>query len=114
MRTKALKNISVYVFAVILISPLLTDSVFAAKGGGRNKAPVINNQYFNVDENSASGTAVGIVTASDPNGDSLSFSITSGNSDGAFLSMQEVVRLALPTLLCWIMKLSPSLVSPSG
>ncbi|MDA0230708.1 MAG: cadherin repeat domain-containing protein [Proteobacteria bacterium] len=36
-------------------------------------------------ENSAAGTAVGTVAASDPDaGDALSYAITSGNQDGAF------------------------------
>ncbi|MBK9356489.1 MAG: cadherin domain-containing protein [Bacteroidales bacterium] len=52
--------------------------------GGTNLAPVINNQSFQINENSANGTTVGTVTASDPNaGQTLTFSITSGNTNSA-------------------------------
>ncbi len=49
-----------------------------------NTAPVVNDQSFAVDENSASDTVVGTVVASDGEGDALSFSITGGNSSAAF------------------------------
>jgi hypothetical protein len=50
-----------------------------------NEAPVVNNQSFRVDENTANGTSVGTVSASDPDaGDSLTYSIAAGNTDGAF------------------------------
>ncbi len=50
-----------------------------------NDAPVLNNQSFSVDENAANGTSVGTVVASDPDaGDGLTYSITAGNTDGAF------------------------------
>ena len=62
----------------------MASDAFAAKGPGRNRAPVVNNQSFSLDENSANGTAVGTVAASDPNGDTLSYSITAGNTSGAF------------------------------
>ncbi|MBW1686544.1 MAG: DUF4347 domain-containing protein [Deltaproteobacteria bacterium] len=50
-----------------------------------NQAPVVNDQSFSVDENSADTTVVGTVAASDPDaGDTLSYSITAGNTGGAF------------------------------
>ncbi|MBL0135869.1 MAG: cadherin domain-containing protein [Chitinophagaceae bacterium] len=50
-----------------------------------NEAPIINSQTFAVNENSAVGTTIGTVTASDPDaGQSLTYSILSGNSNGAF------------------------------
>ena len=51
-----------------------------------NDAPMINDQSLpNVDENGANGTSVGTVVASDPDaGDSLTYSITAGNTGGAF------------------------------
>jgi PKD repeat protein len=49
-----------------------------------NDAPSLNNQTFNVDENSANGTTVGVVVASDPEGDNVAYSIVSGNTNGAF------------------------------
>jgi hypothetical protein len=49
-----------------------------------NTAPVVNNQVFAVNENSANGTVVGTVVASDAEGDPLNYSITAGNTGGAF------------------------------
>ncbi len=50
-----------------------------------NETPMVNNQSFAIDENSANGTSVGTVAASDPDaGDSLTYSITAGNTNGAF------------------------------
>ncbi|MBU1424817.1 MAG: cadherin domain-containing protein [Gammaproteobacteria bacterium] len=54
-------------------------------GTPTNNAPVIANQTFVVADSAANDTAVGSVVASDPDaGDSLSFSITAGNTDSAF------------------------------
>ena len=53
-------------------------------GGVGNQPPVIDPQAFSVEENSAVGTAVGTVVASDPDGDALTYAITAGNTDGAF------------------------------
>ena len=50
-----------------------------------NEAPTIGNQTFSVAENSVNGTIVGNVAASDVDaGQSLSYSIVSGNTGGAF------------------------------
>ncbi len=49
-----------------------------------NLPPVIVDQEFEVDENSADGTVVGTLTASDPDNDPLTFSITAGNTAAAF------------------------------
>ncbi|MFY0608287.1 MAG: cadherin domain-containing protein [Cyclobacteriaceae bacterium] len=49
-----------------------------------NQAPQIIAQTFNIDENSANGTAVGTVVASDPEGDALTYTITAGNTNNAF------------------------------
>ncbi|MEM9297127.1 MAG: cadherin domain-containing protein [Bacteroidota bacterium] len=50
-----------------------------------NTPPAIENQSFSVLENSAVGTVVGTVIASDPENDDLAFAIESGNTDNAFL-----------------------------
>lgn len=73
-----------YLLVVCLLLPFLADNAQAAKGPGRNRAPVVNDQSFSVDENSPNGTAVGTVVASDPNGDALTYSITAGNTGTAF------------------------------
>jgi len=50
-----------------------------------NEAPVVNPATFNINENSAAGTAVGTVTFTDPDvGQSHTFSVTGGNVGGAF------------------------------
>jgi hypothetical protein len=50
-----------------------------------NHAPVIGDQTLNINENSAAGTVVGTVIASDPDaGQALSYQITAGNTSGAF------------------------------
>ncbi|NVO19612.1 MAG: hypothetical protein HXX13_07920, partial [Bacteroidetes bacterium] len=50
-----------------------------------NEAPLIANQTFSIAENSANGTTVGNIVASDPDaGQTLTYSIYSGNSSGAF------------------------------
>jgi hypothetical protein len=49
-----------------------------------NQPPQIDDQSFAVDENSAAGTVVGTVVATDPEGRPLRYEITGGNESGAF------------------------------
>ena len=50
-----------------------------------NETPAISDATFNLDENSANGTAVGTVPVTDPDtGDTHVYSITAGNTGGAF------------------------------
>lgn len=63
--------------AVVTINLLDVDEV-------TNTAPVITDQNFSIDENSANNTVVGTVDAEDPDGNVLSFMITGGNAAGAF------------------------------
>ena len=49
-----------------------------------NGPPRIESQRFSIAENSAGGTSVGVVLATDPNGDTVSFAISGGNDDEAF------------------------------
>ena len=49
-----------------------------------NAAPVIADQSFDLPENSAAGTQVGTVVASDPESSTLTYSVTAGNDAGAF------------------------------
>jgi len=71
-------------------SGLLTDTAAVTVtvhpvNHGTNNAPVVNVQSFALNENSAIGTNVGTVVASDPNaGDVLTYTITAGNTGGAF------------------------------
>ena len=51
----------------------------------QNESPVINDQSFTIEETIGTGELVGVVQATDPdNGQTLTFSITSGNMDNAF------------------------------
>ncbi len=49
-----------------------------------NKMPVVANATFTIPENTSTGTLVGSVTGSDPEGATLVYSIISGNPDNAF------------------------------
>ena len=50
-----------------------------------NEAPVVADQSFSTPENRANGTVVGTVASSDPDAsDTRSYSITGGNTNGAF------------------------------
>jgi parallel beta-helix repeat protein len=50
-----------------------------------NEAPAISNQSFTIVENSANGSSIGTVVATDPDaGQTKTFSILSGNTNGAF------------------------------
>ncbi len=62
------------------------DNVFlTGTSGAANSAPVVNNQTFSINENSANTTAVGTVLATDPDsGQVLTYAITGGNTGGAF------------------------------
>jgi|GEM_PF-1827268 len=68
-------------------SPALSASaVMTISVGDLNEAPVIPPQSFNVLENSASGTVVGTVSASDPDlpAQTLTYQIVGGNTGNAF------------------------------
>ena len=66
-------------------SPILNDTaVITINLTNGNEAPVVNSATFTLAENSLVATAVGTVTATDPDaGQTLTFSITSGNVNGA-------------------------------
>lgn len=50
-----------------------------------NETPTLGGRKFSLPENTANGTAVGALTGADPDiGQTLSYSITAGNADGAF------------------------------
>ena len=49
-----------------------------------NKAPTIIAATFSLAENSPIGTVVGTIEASDPDGDTLTYTILSGNTGQAF------------------------------
>jgi CSLREA domain-containing protein len=60
-----------------------------------NRPPVVANQSFAVNENSANGRLLGTVVASDPDaGQTLSYQITAGNTSGAFALDARTGRLS--------------------
>ena len=60
-----------------------------------NEAPSVVDATFSIDENSAVSTLVRTITASDPDGDDLTFSIVSGNDLGAFQIDQDSGELTV-------------------
>jgi nitrite reductase (NO-forming)/hydroxylamine reductase len=78
-------------------SETITVALNDVDQGSPNNAPDISNQSFNVDENSANGTVVGTVSASDPDGDSLSHAITDGMTvaNSAVLDYEKITQFGL-------------------
>ena len=76
-------------FSVVLGSVIGTNDVTITDGTGVGTiinddfAPVVNDQNFSINENSPNNSVVGTVVATDP-GDVLTYSIFSGNTNGAF------------------------------
>ena len=66
-----------------------------------NEAPTVADAGFNIAENAGTNTVVGSVTASDPDtGDTVSYAITGGNTDGAFaIDANGQITVADGTLL---------------
>ena len=52
--------------------------------GVANASPTLTNLVVNVDENAADGTGVGTLTGSDPDGDSLTYSLVGGTGASLF------------------------------
>ncbi|MBC8876496.1 MAG: cadherin domain-containing protein [Planctomycetes bacterium] len=66
-------------------SGLTDDALVTINLTGINEAPTVSDASFGITENSANGTAVGMVSASDPDaGDTVTYAITGGNTSGAF------------------------------
>lgn len=58
-----------------------------AEGEDANSAPTdISLSDSSINENQPSGTLIGTLTGSDPDGDSLSFTLTEDSDDNAFFS----------------------------
>lgn len=58
--------------------------IYGSDGHQYNRPPVGYDDHFYLDENSPTGTFVGQVQATDPDGDALNYSITNGNLNHAF------------------------------
>ncbi|MEX2234574.1 MAG: cadherin domain-containing protein [Cyclobacteriaceae bacterium] len=63
----------------------ITNHAPIAIGNLINKAPVPVNTAVSLDENASNGSTVHVVSASDPNSDVLTYSITAGNTGSAFI-----------------------------
>jgi hypothetical protein len=70
------------------LAPDATDARYAGASYDEvttnNSAPTITAATFSVADGAADGTLVGTITASDTDGDALTYSITSGNTGDAF------------------------------
>ena len=64
-----------------------------------NRPPVINEQTFNLPEDARVGYEVGVVQATDPNGDNLKYEIIGGNEDGLFELNETMGTLSLISTL---------------
>jgi hypothetical protein len=61
-----------------------------------NKAPTLNAATFAVKENAASGTVLGTLTATDPDGDVIgNFTIVTGNEQGRFVIDTKTGKISL-------------------
>jgi hypothetical protein len=76
-----------------------------------NEPPVIGARAFSINENSANGTVVGTVLASDPERTALTFSILSGNTSNAFVidPLTGVIRVNNSSVLDYEVRTSFSL-----
>ena len=83
-------------------NPVLSDTATVTINlSNVNEAPIANDATFSVPENSAAGTLVGMVPASDPDaGTTLSYAITAGNTSGAFaINAAGQITVANPAAL---------------
>ena len=67
----------------------------------QNNAPVAQGISFDIDSEIAAGTEIGQISATDPDGDKLTFRIVSGNEQGIFSIVDStgVLSISLPDLL---------------
>jgi len=75
-----------------------------------NETPVVNNQALGpLAENSADGTVVGTVTASDPDaGQTLTYAITGGNTGGAFTINSSTGQITVASVAAVDFETTPS------
>jgi VCBS repeat-containing protein len=89
-----------------LISNQATVTVLV---GNPNLPPAVNPATFNIQENSTVGSAVGSVTATDPNaGQTKTFSITSGNTGSVFAINPNTGAIAVANAAALDFETNPS------
>ena len=75
----------------------------------QNDAPTLNDAAFSLPENSANGTAVGMVTATDPDvGQTFTYSITAGNGAGGFAIDANTGAITVADSLALDFEVTPS------
>jgi VCBS repeat-containing protein len=98
-------------------SPLSASNTVTINLTNVNEAPVVAAQTFSLAENSANGTAVGTIVASDPDtGTTLTYALTAGNTSGAFalnaatgqLTVANTAALDFETTLTFTLTVSVS------
>ena len=75
---------------------LSDEAQFIVKLNQIDEPPIVDDFTFNVDENSSANTLIGIISATDPESKTLSFQITSGNSEGYFKLENNQLKVAKP------------------
>ncbi|WP_074406137.1 BspA family leucine-rich repeat surface protein [Aquimarina megaterium] len=78
-----MKNLAKFIVLLFVLTALLNCSNDDDPKIAQNNIPVINNQSFTVVENIADNIPIGLIEASDPDGDTLVFSV-SVNDDNLF------------------------------
>jgi len=73
------------------------DKVLAIGVNDINDAPLYANKTFSLAESATNGTTVGTATAIDEDGDTLTYSITGGNTDNIFAVNASTGVVNLPT-----------------
>jgi len=86
-----------------------TSAVLIKSASNNNQSPVIQNQNFAVTENSSNGSIIGTVVASDPDaGQTLTYSILSGNTSSAFSINSSTGVLSVANSTALSMQTNPS------
>lgn len=90
-------------------TPLSSSATITVDITNVNEAPVIVNQTFAINEKSVNSSAVGTVLASDPDaGQSLTYSITGGNTSNAFVINSSTGAITVNTSSALIYETTPS------
>jgi hypothetical protein len=94
-------------------SDIVTSTGTATTAATGNQAPVINNQSINARDGAQPGAVIGIVNATDPDNDTISFSILSGNTGGdlalstdGVLSVVNALNMATTAIYSLVVQVS--------
>lgn len=101
-----LRNNSIAIIALLLTIISCNDDIELLD----QSTPTIDNQSFSIEENSATGTLVGTVAATDSNGDAMTYTITAGNTNGAFALASETGALTVADMSQLDYETNPSFV----